>query len=234
MKGRLKASICVLTAFILLVGSAYINTYYRASETTTDAVKNAEKLDKDILVFKPDDEIKAGLIFYPGGKVEYTAYASLMEACAEEGILCVLVKMPCNLAVLDIQAADGIQEQFPDVKEWYMGGHSLGGSMAASYIGKNVEDFKGLILLASYSTEELSDRGVDVLSIYGTEDQVLNKEKYMEYEENLPADYREVVIDGGCHAYFGNYGEQEGDGEAKISREEQQRITVESMDKFVN
>jgi len=233
MKDRIKSLICVLTVVILLAGSAYLNTYYRASEEAGNAVKRAEKLNNDMLVFEPQNEIRCGLIFYPGGKVEYTAYAPLMEACSKEGILCVLLKMPCNLAVLDINAADGIQKEFPNVNEWYMAGHSLGGSMAASYIGEHSEGFEGLILLASYSTENLSDTGLDALSIYGTEDLVLNKNKYKENKDNLPTDYVEVVIDGGCHAYFGNYGEQEGDGKSTITVEKQQEITVEMIKNFV-
>ena len=58
-------------------------------------------------------------------------YAPLLHDLAEDGILCVLVKMPCNLAVLDMNAADGIPECFPEVTDWYIGGHSLGGAMAA-------------------------------------------------------------------------------------------------------
>jgi len=71
------------------------------------------------------------------------------------------------------------------------------------------------------------------LSIYGTEDLVLNKNKYKENKDNLPTDYVEVVIDGGCHAYFGNYGEQEGDGKSTITVEKQQEITVEMIKNFV-
>ena len=106
------------------------------------------------LVFLPEDP-KRGLIFYPGGKVEETAYAPLMREAAENGTLCVLLKMPLRLAVLDVNAADGIQTAYPVVKNWYISGHSLGGSMAASYAAKHTETFQGLILLAAYSTEDL-------------------------------------------------------------------------------
>lgn len=232
MRERIKAVICVLSAFIVLAGFVYVNDYYGASESALEALEVAEYLKDDIRVFEPE-KAECGLIFYPGGKVQYEAYAPLMEACAEEGILCVLVHMPGNLAVLDIKAAEGIQEQFPEIEEWYMAGHSLGGSMAASFIADNVEEFTGLILLAAYSTEDLTGTGLDVISIYGTEDQILNGEKYEEYRKNLPEEFTEIIIDGGCHAYFGDYGEQEGDGEAYISREEQQKITVETIKNFV-
>ena len=237
MKSRIKAVICVFSLFLLLIASAYINSYYKALEPALEALKNAEYIEDDYLVFDSEvdtEQTKAGIIFYPGGKVEYTAYAPLMEACAREGILCVLVKMPGNLAVFDINAAEGIQEQFQTVDKWYMAGHSLGGSMAASYISEHPSEFNGLILLASYSTELLLDTDLAVLSIYGTEDQILNKDDYMKYKTNLPANYVEEVIAGGCHAYFGNYGEQEGDGEANITAEHQQRLTVQAIINFVN
>ena len=173
------------------------------------------------------------MIFYPGGKVEYTAYVPLMQACAEKGILCVLVEMPFNLAVLDVNAADGIQREYPEIEDWYIGGHSLGGSMAASYLARHTEDYEGLILLGSYSTADLSDTDLDVLSVFGSEDQVMNREKYDENKSNLPTAFTETVIDGGCHAYFGMYGAQEGDGTPTITNEEQIRITVENIVKVM-
>ena len=134
--------------------------------------------------------------------------------------------MPFNLAVLDINAADGIQEQHPEIEKWYIGGHSLGGSMAASYLANHIDDYDGLILLGSYSTADLSKTGLDVLSVYGSEDKVMNRVKYDENKSNLPSDLIEVVIEGGCHAYFGMYVAQEVDGKPTISNEEQIFLTA--------
>lgn len=211
---------------LLCIGFAvYVGNYYHAAEEAVQAMSviddiSVNRTDRDALVFAPP-EPKAGLIFYPGGKVEYTAYSPLMRACAEEGFLCVLVKMPCNLAVLDMNAADGIAEQYPEIENWYIGGHSLGGAMAAAYAAEHSGDLNGLILLAAYSTKNLGDSDLRVLSFYGSEDQVLNLEKYEEYKTNLPADAVEVIIDGGCHAGFGNYGPQKGDGVPVITHTEQ-------------
>ena len=169
-----------------------------------------------------------GFIFYPGGKVEHTAYAPLMRACAERGVLCVLIRMPFNLAVFNINGADGIPEQFPEVAHWYLGGHSLGGAMAASYAADHADELDGLVLLAAYSTRDLTKSGLAVLSIYGSEDGVLDMKKYEKYRSNLPHDTSEVVIDGGCHASFGRYGAQAGDGTPTISSDEQiSRTAVE-------
>lgn len=221
--------VCVLAAFTL-AGVVYVSDYYHGDETALEALQedslvSVDQTVRDRIVFLPDDP-KAGLIFYPGGKVEYTAYAPLLRELAEEGVLCVLVKMPCNLAVLGVNAADGIQEDFPEVTEWYIGGHSLGGSMAAVYLAKHTDDYKGLILFAAYGTEDLSQSGLKVISLYGSMDGVLNMEKYEENRENLPEETLEYVIEGGNHAQFGSYGSQKGDGTPAVSAEEQREAAV--------
>ena len=226
--------IAVVCAAVLLCTAAcgiYLGDYYRADldaiqAFTAEAVRT-DTLPGGDLVFYPESA-EAGLIFYPGGKVEYTAYIPLMKALATDGILCVLVKMPGNLAVLDMDAAEGIPELF-DIGTWYLAGHSLGGSMAASYLADHTDAFEGLILLGAYSTADLSGSGLEILSLYGSEDLVMNREKYAKYLENLPADLTETVIDGGCHAYFGMYGAQDGDGIPTITNEEQITITAEAI-----
>ena len=224
----------IITVVLILACMIYVSDYYHADDLAYESIEDpADNVsvtcdESKQIVFEPETPI-AGLIFYPGGKVEYEAYAPLMEALAEKGVLCVLVEMPANLAVLDMNVADGIQEKFADIEKWYIGGHSLGGSMAASYLGKHAEEYEGLILLASYSTERLQDTGLKVLSIYGSNDQVLNLEKYEENRENLPKDFEEFIIEGGSHAYFGSYGEQKGDGKATITNQEQINTTVEKV-----
>lgn len=231
-------AISAFTAVAVVFGAffVYVSDYYHAlpqaqTAFSSDDGVRGEELDDGSIAYIPEKPV-AGLIFYPGGKVEHTAYAPLMKACAQRGILCVLVKMPFNLAVFDINAADGIQERYPEIDKWYIGGHSLGGSMASSYLSEHKSEYEGLVLLASYSTEDVSG-GLEVLSVYGSEDKVLNMEKYKEYEGNLPDDFKEVVIDGGCHAYFGMYGAQDGDGTPKISDEEQIRITADAIAELI-
>ena len=226
------SSVLVL-ALLIIACAIYVGDYYRADMEAIEAyvpnkIVEMQKLEDDTIVFAPDNAT-TGFIFYPGGKVEYTAYIPLMKALASEDILCVLVEMPFNLAVFDVNAADGIQEKYPEIENWYIGGHSLGGSMAAAYLADNEEEFDGLILLGSYSTADLSGTDLDVLSIYGREDKVLNLEKYEANKVNLPDDFSEVVIDGGCHAYFGMYGAQEGDGTPSITNEEQINLTTDAI-----
>ena len=105
--------------------------------------------------------------------------------------------------------------------------------MASNYAAAHSEDFDGLILLAAYSTKDLTGTTLRVLSVYGSEDGVMNRESYEKNRANLPADTTEVVLDGGCHAQFGSYGPQDGDGVPTISGEEQIRQTAEAIAAFV-
>lgn len=226
--------ICMTTlvAVLFLASIVYVNDYYHATEQAVEYMKsqdnvNVYELQKNVYVFEPQTEVHTGMIFYPGGKVDYRAYAPLMQACANEGILCVLVKMPFNLAVFDVNAAKGLQEQLPQITDWYLGGHSLGGSMAASYLSKHEDQYKGLVLLGSYSVSDLSQSDLKVLSIFGSEDQVLNRDKYQSNRKNLPDTTSENVLTGGCHAYYGMYGPQKGDGSPTISNQEQIEQTAE-------
>lgn len=238
MKKRHIVGISLVAALLALVFGwvVYVSDYYSAGETAAAAMAGSEtvtvqNMDK-MTVFTPKSPV-AGLLFYPGGKVEATAYAPLMLTLAERDVLCVLIPMPCNLAVLNPNAAEGIPERFPEIENWYIGGHSLGGSMAASYGAKHPERLKGLVLLAAYSTADLTGSGLDVLSLYGSEDGVLNREKYESYRGNLPETTVELVIPGGNHAFFGSYGAQDGDGEATISPDGQIRYTAEVIAEFV-
>ena len=105
--------------------------------------------------------------------------------------------------------------------------------MAATYLSDDENWIEGLVLLASYSTADLSDSGYEVLSVYGSEDGVLNKTSYEKYRSNLPEDFEEAIIDGGCHAYFGMYGMQEGDGIPTVSNAEQIEQTAELIEAFM-
>ena len=132
--------------------------------------------------------------------------------------------MPFNLAVFNINAADKIYDKLPQISNWYICGHSLGGAMASSYVGNNSDKVNGLILLGAYP---VNDSGLPTLAIYGSGDIKLDLTKLEDVQNKL-----EIV--GGNHAYFGNYGEQKGDGKAVITREEQQEQTVDAIISFMN
>ena len=200
-------------------------------------------IEKDsYFIIKPENNIDSnwspdnGIIFYPGGLVEYKSYLPLMEKFAKEGVMCILVKMPFDFAFLDFRAAGRFIKLYPEVENWYMAGHSLGGAMAASYVSRHPKDFKGLILLAAYSTHNISKKDVKVLSIYGSNDGVLNRKHYQKYLKNLPPvgqGLTEIIIDGGNHSQFACYGAQKHDYMPEITWQEQQSITAQEFTVWV-
>jgi len=224
-------------SIVILLGCLYLQTtFYKADESVTIYIgtssESIQYVEKNGYICYEVDGSDTALVFYPGGFVNYDAYCVYGSELAKQGISVYICKMPMDLAVLKINAANKLFEDYPDIKNWYIAGHSLGGAMAATYLNKNAEKFKGLILLAAYSTTDLTDTDLKVLSIYGTNDQVMKKDKYEKYYANLP-NLTEVIIEGGNHCYFGNYGHQKGDGEASITQNQQLEITIDAIKKFV-
>ena len=231
---RIGMTMLVIAVVLLALFLFYTENYYHADRT---AVMSLRTDDHAVVTSSWNGVMFDGpgtedlLIFYPGGKVEETAYAPLLRQLAEEGLDVFLVRMPCRLAVFGVNKAAEALEEVDDYDHVYIGGHSLGGAMAANYAAKHPEELDGVILLAAYSTKALPE-DLPVLSVYGTEDGVLNRGKYEENLANVP-DLQEVVIEGGNHACFGSYGEQAGDGEASIDPERQWDKTAEAILTFL-
>ncbi len=198
------------------------------SEVTVTATSN-------YYAFMPaNKKADSAFILYPGALVNADAYAPLMMELSSKGIPSFIAKMPLNMAILKSNAAHQIMAHYPNIQNWYIGGHSLGGVMAANYALNNPERFEGIAFLASYPNKDLSSHDFKVLSLYGSNDTVLNMASYEQSTSLLPDEaFTEIVIDGGNHAKFGNYGVQSGDSPATISAEEQQRITVDAILKMI-
>jgi dienelactone hydrolase len=186
-------------------------------------------------VFEPAQPTDTGFIFYPGGLVDPAAYAPLMKHLSEQGSMTVITPMPLDLAVFGVNKAHDVIAAYPDIKQWIIGGHSLGGSMAAEYVKGNPAAVKGLAFLASYPADstDLSALPLKVTSIYGTNDGVA-RNVFNDSLARLPAGTPLVIIDGGNHAQFGHYGPQSGDGVATISREEQQQQTTQAIVELID
>lgn len=183
------------------------------------------------LVFQPTQKSPTtGLIFYPGGRVDPRAYAPLAYKIAENGYLVVIVPMPLNLAVFGVNQAAQVISAFPDIDHWVIGGHSLGGSMAASFADNHPDLIDGIVFLASYpaNSDDLSNQDIKTLSIFGTQDGLATPIKIQASRSLLPPDTNWIAIDGGNHAQFGWYGPQSGDNKATISRAEQQEQILQA------
>jgi dienelactone hydrolase len=232
-----------LSLIILLVvtTAAFVWWGSHPLEAMPEAQKTLESdhrvliIPKERITFWPlENSPGMGVILYAGGHVDPIAYAPLAREIAVEDIFVVIPRMPLNLAVLDIKVADEIIQANPDIKTWVIGGHSLGGAMAAEYVAANPSVVDGLFLWASYpakSTDLSGLSNLQVLSIYGTEDGGV--EEIRASRQRLPQNTIWIEMEGANHAQFGWYGEQPGDGKAMISREEQQAMILENTLAFL-
>jgi len=228
--GKIALTVLVSALLITGAGAVYVGDYYHSvnvdeylktnNKVTVSQIENGYYFD--------GSSNEDAVIFYPGAKVEYTAYAPLMEILAEQGIDVFLLKMPLNMAFLGINRAADIIKNFPH-DAWYVAGHSLGGVAAAKYAAED-EQINGVILLASYPTDKQSCR---LLSIYGDHDGCLDLEKYEESRSNWPSMTVEKIISGGNHAQFGNYGFQKGDHEATITPQQQWQKTADIIHEWI-
>lgn len=228
-----------LLLVILVAAGAFTAWAYSVSSMpeAQDALVSTDGLTvttDEWISFMPDEAPQTGFIFYPGGRVPADAYAPLARQIAAEGYLVVIPYVPLRLAITTVGAADAVMEQFSGIEYWVVGGHSLGGATAAIYTNNNPDKVDGLIFLASYPADDtLAARDdLPVLSIYGSEDGVASAD-FEASAADLPADAQLVLIEGANHAQFGYYGEQSGDGEATITREEQITRTRDLIVEFL-
>ncbi len=230
MKQRKKRPLVLGLCLVVLVAVAggffwYVSDYYPAQDTALAVLAQEDGTDvrETCTVLSPTYPTDTALIFYPGAKVEETAYLPLLDQLRQTGLTCILAKMPFRLAIFDADAAQDIMAAFPEVDHWYLAGHSLGGAMASRFAAGHRDEVEGLILLGAYPYGDYPAE--DTLVVYGSLNQSV--EEHLDRTENV------VEIDGGNHAQFGNYGPQKGDLPAAISPQEQQAQTVAAISAFL-
>lgn len=234
MKRWKKISLVTLSAFLLLIGIAYgalqYFTYGPSAEAqqalvpTTD-IKVTETADVIILKSTKKQPELPAVIFYQGALVKAESYSIWAKQIAATGYPVYLCKQPLNLPILDTEFAQKIIKKY-DIKDYVIGGHSLGGTAASRYAAKHLQDqqLQGVFFLASYPDAKgaLDQSDLAVLSLTGTEDGVLNWDKYQESQSFLPQTTLFDSLDGGNHAGFGSYGKQRGDHAPTLSHTQQQ------------
>jgi hypothetical protein len=233
-RSRILKGALVVAAVLLVAGVAGFLWYAQpqpllpeatAALASTPTVTFTE--DRGNLVYTPvGTSATTGLVLYPGGKVPSAAYAPQARAIAELGYLVVVVSVPFNLAVFGIDSAGPVIADHPEISHWAVGGHSLGGSMAAQFIDSHPGEVDGLVLWASYSAADLAGDGLTVLSAYGTLDTGVPSYTSPANLTKLGTDVTLAVIDGGNHEQMGWYTGQPNDPPATISRADQQTQVV--------
>ncbi|TAE26224.1 MAG: alpha/beta hydrolase [Candidatus Kapaibacterium sp.] len=238
----LKTRFHALSSLLLLCGIALFLSACRApSEPALTALKSDNLVEittnADFIALSPKNMMpKTGFVFYPGGFVDERAYAPLCRDIAAAGFYVAIVPQPLGLAVLAPDKGKIVLEKNKNISIWAIGGHSLGGAMAARLVHQDSTLFRGLVVYASYPdvSNDLSKRtGLKVLSVFGSLDGLATPEKIDENKKYLPASTQYLRLEGGNHAQFGSYGAQNGDKEATMSAAEQQRRIAEATTAFL-
>jgi len=226
---------------LLLIASCTVIWFLRPfppTDTALQAMQGGEGItvmdNGEWIMFEGGQTYDPSVILYPGARVKSECYAPLARLLAGYGHRVFIARMPFNLAVTDMQRADQLLENFPD-QPFVIGGHSLGGAMAARYAALHPERFNGVFLLAAYPDKrgDLSETKLPVISLLGTRDGIVNLEKYEAAKSLLPANTIMMSIEGGNHSQFGSYGLQEGDNRAIITAQDQWQQTAAALEQWM-
>lgn len=222
-----------LALLVILATSIYwyLRPYQPDSEAlaamqSTGDVKVSE--DDQLLYFEPESPVQPSIIYYPGGLVKPASYAAYASELAQAGHRVYIVKMPLNLAIFGSDRAEAIiTAKHPD-ETFLVGGHSLGGVMAARFAAAHSAELAGVFFLASYPDAKgsLISANLPVISMVGSMDGAVNMDSLTAAKAYLPSTTEYHTLQGGNHSQFGSYGLQKGDHPAEITSEQQREETI--------
>ena len=234
LKSNKKLILVIVLAVVLIAGAYftyYVSDYYHADSVALAALQSTDNYtvvdNNNFITFTPTRNMSStGVIFYPGAKVQAESYSVIASQLATNGYTTIIVKMPFNLAVFDVNKADQVIDQHKEISKWVIMGHSLGGVFASDYALNHQNKIEGIIYLGAYPDQNASKASFKALSIRGSLDNLTTSQDITENLNKFPANTTFVTIPGGNHYNVGDYGAQAGDDNSTISREEQQDITV--------
>lgn len=241
LQSKKKIILIILSAVIVITAGAfiyYVSDYYHANANAMAALKSTEDYSventADFITFTPSsNKSTTGVIFYPGAKVQAESYSVIASKLAKNGYTTIIVKMPFNLAIFGTNKADDVIENHPEINSWVIMGHSLGGVFASDYAINHQDKIKGIIFLAAYPSSNASNATFKALSIRGSMDNLTQEKDISGNLDKFPKNTTFITIKGGNHYNFGDYGVQAGDNNSTITREEQQKQTINAIIQFI-
>lgn len=231
---RLIVLVLVQVLLVTVTILALMVPYYRAGETAQQYLHSGENIeftDNERYYAFLNGSSKTAVIFYPGSSVDEYAYSCLAGSLASDGADVYVIKSPLHFPLLNRKGAEAILQE-TNYENIFIGGHSLGGYVATGYARDCGFGVDGLFVLGAYPSGKIDDR-IRYLSIYGSEDGILDRNEYEERRQYWPQDSQERVIDGGNHSYFADYGLQRLDHEALIDQKTQMEITHQQIAEFI-
>lgn len=229
----------ILFVIALISFLIYVSDYYHADNRAINALSSTSSYTvintADFITFTPTgNKSSTGVIFYPGAKIEAESYAVIASELAFRGYTTVIIKMPFNLAFLDVNKADQVIANHPEITTWAIAGHSLGGVFASDYAVNHQDKIKGVIYLAAYPNANASNASFKALSIRGSQDNLTTEEDISKNYDKFPVHTTFIIVTGGNHYNVGDYGIQKGDNNSTIFREGQQVQIVMHIVEFLN
>ena len=247
---RLNIALAMIAAVLLAASCSYLPEFSLGS--LDPLVSIAETREAIVLTKGAPGPASVGFMFYPGGLVDPHGYLPLLADIASAGIPVIVAKAPGNLAVFSPNAGLALRALVPEAAGWVIGGHSLGGAMAAWSAHDNPDSYRAVVFLAAYppDSKSLASWPRPVLSISAENDGLATPAKIEGTFSLLPAQQQWLPaigtpyttttggyavlhrILGGTHAQFGSYGPQKGDGTPSISADAQRAETRDFIVEF--
>lgn len=221
----------LIIIILVLIGSILI--FFKPYSSTNndwkkdDGIVEISYLNKGLqkyIYFDGPGEDNA-IIFTPGVRVDIEAYGNLLKGLSKNGYDCFIIKEPLNFCLLNINGPKTIIDNY-EYDNYYLAGHSMGALTNSIYAYDNQDLISGQILLASYLYKDFSNSDTKVLSIRASEDNIINMNNFEKNINYFPTSFRELVIEGGNHSGFADYGKQKGDGDALIDSNAQKELTI--------
>lgn len=225
-----------LALCLIFTGYYFLNTLAVLPEEANNFPKYTYTEQSEYYHFpSKNPESKIGVIIYQGAKVEPMNYAAIAHQLQVKNYNVFVSKMPFSFAFFNSKLAGKIMEEYSAIDSWFLGGHSLGGTVVSQYAHENMDNkIKGLFFLASYPTKDFQEMQIPMFYLFAEQDGLIDQEdrtKGYALASKSPLT-KQQTIPGANHAQFGNYGPQSGDNAATITALQQQQLIVQQLDNW--
>jgi hypothetical protein len=176
------------------------------------------EVEGSIVMEAADGRGETGILYFPGARVDPYSYLYPLSEIAASGVTVVIMDPLMNMALFDTRSVEELALAAPEVNDWVLSGHSLGG-VRACMLAQH-PDVVGLVLMGSYCATDISALDIPMLQVLASKDGLIDTEAVSASASLLPDSARTIMLEGASHASFGTYGDQPGDGTATLNRAE--------------
>lgn len=221
--GRLlKIIVGLLLVGLVVAFLVWANQVTPATQSYVDKIKHdsdfkVTETNHSIILASSQYTAQTGIVFIPAIRIDPHAYIYKLSGIVENsGVTVVITKPTFNLPPIDFRPIATFTGDVGGVDNWYVAGHSRGGTRACGYAADQSAHVKGLILLGGYCDTDVT---VPILDITAENDELASDKDIQQHANHLKGDLTNVTISDAAHSSFGDYGSQSGDGDASVDSE---------------